>query len=153
MNDIELELKQRLKEVKGDALAASADEVRALLDRCDNYRKRLHDRKNEWDRQHAQLMSDLADHRNTLAWARRRLDPEGKGTCFSVMDTYEVGVLIAEIERRRGRIVADRLLYGQSMDETVAQETIGVLKSAIEVARAAEAQWRKYLADSHAKQK
>jgi hypothetical protein len=151
MNDIELDLKNRLREANDDALVASAAEVRALLDRCNDYRERLRKKKHEWDVKAGALQSEIADHRQTLAWARKRLDPEGKNTGYSVLDQYETALLIGEIERRRGRIVASRMLYGSPMNEGLAQETLGALKHAIEEARSAEAQWRKYLAESYAK--
>jgi hypothetical protein len=148
VSDIELDLKNRLRESFGAAPVVSAAEVQALLDRCDDYRKRLRERKHEHDKETAQLKSDLANYRQTLTWARQRLDPEEKKTGFSVLDTYEVSILIEEIEKRRGRVVAMRLLYGSPMDEAVAQETLGVLKHAIAEARADQARWRKYLADA-----
>lgn len=153
MNDIELDLKNRLRESSDDAPLATAAEVRALLDRCNDYRDRLRKKQHEWDKETGRLKSEIADHRQTIAWARQRLDPEGKNTGYSVMDQYETALLISEIEKRRGRIVASRMLYGSPMDDGLAQETLGVLKHAIEEARSAEAQWRKYLAESYAKNK
>ena len=153
ISDVEKELKDRLRELSGDDMVASAGEVRQLLDRLDDYRKRIQDRKHKWDAQMAPLKQELHDHRQTIAWARRRLDPEGKGTHFSVFDTYEVAELIKEIEKRRGKIVASRMLYGCRMTESYAEETLGVLTAAIEAAKNEEAKWRGYLVDAREKAK
>lgn len=153
VSDVEKELKDRLREISGDTMAASAVEVQQLLDRLDDYRKRIQDRKHKWDAQMAPLLRELHDHRRTIAWARRRLDPEGKGTHFSVLDSYEVAELIKEIERRRGKLVASRLLYGCRLEDSYAEETIGVLKAAIEAAKDEEARWRRYLVEAREKAK
>jgi len=151
VSDIEKELKGRLRELDPEAMAASASVVQRLLDRLDDYRKRIQDRKHKWDAQMAPLLRELHEHRRTIDWARRRLDPEGKGTHFNVLVTYEVAELIKEIEKRRGRIVASRLLYGCRLEDSYAEETIGVLKAAIEEAKNEEARWRRLLIESREK--
>ena len=151
MSDIEKELKDRLREISGDTPAATADEVRMLLERVADYRKRIQTQRRKWDAEMAPKLRELADHRRTIDWARRRLDPEGRGTHFSVLDVYETGELIKKIEKKRGRIVASRMLYGSEMEESCAVETIGVLKAAIKEAIAEQAKWRRYLEDSRAK--
>lgn len=151
ISDIEKTLKERLREISGNTMAASAVEVQTLLDRVVAYRKRIQENKHKWDQQMAPKLRELADHRRTIDWARRRLDPEGKGTQYSVLDVYETGELIKEIEKRRGRIVASRMLYGCRMENSYAQETFGVLKAAIKVAIDEQARWRRYLKEARAK--
>lgn len=153
ISDVEKDLKSRLREISGDTMAASANEVRQLLDRLDDYRKRIQDRQRVHHGELSKLLIELNDHRRCIAWARQRMDPEGKGTHYSVMDTYEVSELISEIERRRGKIVASRLLYGCKLENSYAEETIGVLKAAIEAAKDEEARWRRYLVEAREKSK
>ena len=150
-SDVEKQLKERLREISGDVLAASADEVQLLLDRVADYRKRIQTQRHKWDAEVAPKLRELAGHRRTIDWARRRLDPEGRGTHYSMLDVYETGELIKEVEKRRGRVVASRLLYGVEMTESCAKETAGVLNAAIKEAIAEQAKWRRYLNDSRSK--
>ncbi|MGD9728625.1 MAG: hypothetical protein AB7L09_01360 [Nitrospira sp.] len=153
ISDVEKELKARLREVSGAELVASAEEVQQLLDRLDNYRQRIQERQKTHHVELSKLQIELNDHRRCIAWARERMDPENKGTHYSLMDIYEVAEHIKAIEKMRGKIVTSRLLYGAKADDICAEETIGVLKAAIADAKNEEARWRRYLAEAHAKEK
>lgn len=147
-NDVEKDLKERIKELKSGEMAASASEVKLLLDRVADYRKKLHGHNHKQDARMSAIQRELADQRQLISWARKRLDPEGKGTGLSVLDTYEAAELVQELERRRGVIIAGRMLYGGPLEETYKEETIGVLTAAIDEARKSEERWRNYLKEA-----
>lgn len=144
-SDVERELKQRLKELKGGDMAASADEVQQLLSRLVDYRKRMQENKHKWDQRVGPQLRELHSHRQAVGWALQRLDPEELGTNYSVMNMYETAELIKEVEKRRGKIVMSRMLYGCRLEDSYAQETIGVLKAAIQAAKDEQRRWRCYL--------
>jgi len=149
-SDVEQELKQRLKELDGGDMAASADEVQQLLTRLNDYRERLQNKKHKWDAAMAPQMRELAEHRWMQQWARKRLSKE---LGYSALDVCEVAELIAMIERKVGHATASRLLYGQQMGPELANETLGVLQAAIDKTKEAEETWRRYLKEErHKKQ-
>lgn len=150
--DIEKVMKRRLSECADGDMVATGTEVGLLMDRLAEYRKRLSQRAHRFDVQMAPLQRELADHRRTLAWARKRLDPESKGNHYSCLDSYEGTELLREIEKRRGHVIAMRLFYGKPMSPEIAEETLGVLKAAIEEAQREKDRWFKYLADARKKE-
>jgi len=143
-NDVEKDLKDRVQELADADSAASAAEVRLLLDRCKSYRDRLRDREHKNNEKMAPLQSELAEHRFFLAWAHRKLDPEMRGTGRSVMDVYDTAFFLKEIEKRRGHVIASRLIYGEAMPSELAHETLGALQAGIDEALAEQQRWIKY---------
>lgn len=146
-DDIEKTLKDFINSPESPAgLHLSADEIRVMLDRLVTYRKRLHDRQHQHDLKIGKLRSELADLQQSIRWARERLDVEGCHTGFSRLDVIETSLLMKAIEERRGRIIAKRMFYGTPPSTEVAEETLGVLKAAIEEARREHDTWFGYLA-------
>ena len=144
--DVEKVVKDKVLEAcNEDDLVVTAGEALQLIDRLKDYRKRLRDNRHSVDKEMAPLLREIHDHRECLAWARRRLDPEDKGTHYSVLDQYEVADLLQAIDKIRGKVVASRLLYGAPLEGTYAEETLGVLRSAIECALEEQKKWRSYL--------
>lgn len=149
-SDVEQELKRRLKELDGGAMAASADEVQRLLTRLNDYRERLQNKKHKWDVAMAPQLKELNEHRWMGQWARKRLSKE---LGYSTLDVCEVAELIAVIEKKVGYATASRLLYGQQMSPELANETLGVLQAAIDKTKEAEETWWRYLKEErHKKQ-
>ena len=143
-DDIEKDLKLRLRELQDDDNAASAKEVRFLLERCKSYRDRLQERDRKHQNKLGPLRRELSDLRRLLSWARDRIDPEGKGLHYSQLDLAQTALLVKEIEQRRGKIVASRLLYGEAMSPDLAEETLGALQAAIAAAKKSRDQWYDY---------
>lgn len=118
----------------------------ALMNRLQDYRNRIKNQQIKFDGKLRPLIKENAEMKQCLAWARDRLDPEGYGTFYSAIDQYEVADLIGYIEKKRGALVARRLLYGHPAD--LNNETIGVLNAAVKCAKDEEARWREYLANA-----
>lgn len=133
--DIEKKLKRRVKELDDDDIVeVSASDIQRILHRFSDYRQRFAAKSNKFDQRMAELMSKLANLEARRDRARDRLmtgGPSG-GSWLEVEETAE---LIEEIERRRGKIVANRMLYGRQAPEELAQETIGVLNAAVDEAK------------------
>lgn len=152
--DVEKLTKDRLKKLDDVAAEFSivpmpVEHVRALLNRLDVYRQRLKEVHDSYHRKMGPLQRKVSDQESTLAMARERMDPERYGTHFSECDQYRVGEHIKAIEKVRGRIVAQRLLYGQPAD--TANETLGVLEAAIEETNREKQKWYNYLNDARTK--
>lgn len=147
--DVEKELKQRLKELAPDDMACSAQEAQLMLDRLDDYRKRLQEQRHKWDKAMSPTLKELHEHRFMREWARKRLE---KGCHYSSLDIYEVAELIAMIEKKVGYVKASRLLSGYRLAEDYADETIGVLKAAIEAAREEKDKYYQYMRENVWKQ-
>lgn len=148
-NDVEKELKKRLKELAPDAMACSAKEAQKLLDRLEDYRTRLSEQRHKWDKGMAPVYKELNEHRWMRDWARRRLLKESSYSC---LDVYEVAELISLIEKKVGYIRAARLLAGNRLTEDYASETIGVLKAAVEAANEAKERYQRYMRENVWKQ-
>jgi len=145
-NDVEKKLKEFLNSPEAsEGLHLTRDELKTLYDRVVDYRQRIHKKQQQCDMRMAPIQSELADYRQSRQWARDRLDPEKKRTGYSYLDQIEIALLIEEIEKRRGHLVAQRLIWGQMVPEDLLIETIGVLTAAVDDARHEEQRWRRYL--------
>ena len=157
MEDIEKRLKDLLKAAKShhgvNSITLYEADVEEILGRFKDYRDRFGRNAHKSDLRVAKLQSDYQHLRCLMDSARRRLDPEGKGTGHSQVSTADVALHIEAIEKARGKVVAQRLLYGSAMPGDIAEETEGVLQAAIDSAKAEEAKWRKYQKDEWEKKK
>jgi len=141
VSDVEQKLKDIMASEKISLL--NPTEAQVLLDRLASYRKRLRDRAAKHDADNGKLRSKIYDYESTFTMARNRLDPERSGTCYSMVDQGEAGLLIKRLEELRGGIVAMRLLYGAPAANP--DETLGVLMAAIRAAKDEEAKWRNHM--------
>lgn len=150
--DVERSIKHDLS--KGEeSVMLSAAQAQTLLSRLDGYRKRINKNAAKFHKRMGMIQSELTEKKSLLSWARQRLDPTKKGTMISQIDVAETALLIEEIEKRRGRVAAMRLYYGDPFDDELDAETVGVLKAAIVDARKEEEKWRRYLVAAEEKRK
>lgn len=145
-DDIERTLKEFLSSPESqEGIHLSADDVRTMLDRLGSYRERLRTKQGQFDKKLGVLQRELADLRQSIQWARERLDAEGLITHYSYMDQIETALLMKAIEQKRGRIVAQRMFWGDKPSQEISEETLGVLKAAIEEAQRERDRWYRYL--------
>jgi len=151
-HDIELDIKNALaaNPASGE-ITISVGVAKKLVERLKEYRQRINKNASKFHKRMGKLQSELYDLKTLHTWARKRLDPEGRGTDYSQFDKAIVAEHIKSIEEMRGKIIAQRMIWGRGPEPLIQQETIGALRAAISHARGEETKWRDYLKDSRQK--
>lgn len=158
-DDIEKMLRRLLKEVEQDPqitrISLDEGEVREIMARFADYRARFAKNANKSFARTSLLQKEHCYMTRLLAAARSRLNDDlGNVGAASERDVSDTAVMIERIEKIRGRLVANRLLWGgraKPTPEDYAEETLVVLQAAIDEARASEKKWREHLREHRKK--
>ena len=129
--DPEKFLNDAIKEGDGDVVI-TRENAELLKARLRNYRARISDCHVKYHRDIDPVSRKVKEHEQMIDAAVQRLDPEGHG--FSGLthnEVVEVGVLIEAVNKRRGKVVANRLLYGNQPSQVLVDEQLSVLRQAV----------------------